>query len=343
MAPDRNLDDVLQMINSIAKLSGDGEYLFRGEPRPYKDVCSSLYNQFRQHLSFNRHHNIGHIQSAMLREARTYTDEIDDFEILTQIQHFGGKTNLIDFTTDFLIALFFACDGHFDEDGRMIFLKPRLGAKYELRRPRHPQNRVISQKSVFVEPAEGFIEPDKVVPIPKELKESILSYLERHHGVTTVTVYNDLHGFVAVQRAHDEAQTEFYQGLLAFNHGEYRSALEHYNKSLKFNPHKHETYNNRGAIYDREGDLESAEKDFTKAIEISSLPIYYFNRGLVCVKQGKWDKARSDLKNADNKGYDIVAAFRREELSITDIERQYRVLVPKDIKMILESQREQSG
>lgn len=339
MATNRNINGVLQMINKIAKLSADGEYLFRGEPKHYSDVCSSLYNQFRQHLSYNPKHNIGQIQSAMLREARTYTNENDDFEILTQIQHYGGKTNLIDFTTDFLIGLFFACDRHFDEDGRVILLKSGPVAKHELKRPRHPQNRVIAQKSVFVEPDAGFIVPDKILSVPKSLKESILFYLERSHGIRTVTVYNDLHGFVSVQRAHDEAQTAFYQGLLANNIGEYDIALGHYNRSLEFHPNKHETYNNRGVIYDREGDLKSASKDFTKAIEIMSLPMYYFNRGLVFMKLGKWDKARSDFNNARNNRYDTVAAFSREDQNIADIERQYQVVVPEDIRLMLEPQR----
>ena len=33
----------------------------------------------------------------------------DELEILTELQHYGGTTNLIDFTTDYLIAIFFAC------------------------------------------------------------------------------------------------------------------------------------------------------------------------------------------------------------------------------------------
>ena len=49
-------------------------------------------------------------------------EEQRDFEILTDIQHYGGETNLIDFTRGYLIALFFACDGSFDEDGRIITL-----------------------------------------------------------------------------------------------------------------------------------------------------------------------------------------------------------------------------
>ena len=43
--------------------------------------------------------------------------------MLTQLQHRGGKTNLIDFTRNILIALFFACDGHFEEEGRIICLE----------------------------------------------------------------------------------------------------------------------------------------------------------------------------------------------------------------------------
>ena len=51
------------------------------------------------------------------------TEYTIDFEILTEIQHYEGKTNLIDFSTDYFIALFFACDGSPDEDGRVILQK----------------------------------------------------------------------------------------------------------------------------------------------------------------------------------------------------------------------------
>ena len=36
-------------------------------------------------------------------------------------------------------------------------------SSYPLLRPRTPENRVIAQKSVFVRPPQGFIEPDKTV------------------------------------------------------------------------------------------------------------------------------------------------------------------------------------
>ena len=49
------------------------------------------------------------IQKKMLEVSKDYAHEKDEFEILTELQHFGGYTNLIDFTTDSHIALFFAC------------------------------------------------------------------------------------------------------------------------------------------------------------------------------------------------------------------------------------------
>ena len=54
---------------------------------------------------------------ASQKGAEESAEETKDFEILTEIQHYGGKTNLIDFTMDYFIALFFACDGRYDEDG----------------------------------------------------------------------------------------------------------------------------------------------------------------------------------------------------------------------------------
>ena len=46
--------------------------------------------------------------------------ETADREILTELQHYGGKTNLIDFTTDYRIALYFACSGDYLKTGRVV-------------------------------------------------------------------------------------------------------------------------------------------------------------------------------------------------------------------------------
>ena len=104
-------------------------------------------------------------QEDMLEEAKAYigkTDDIDETDhigILTQLQHFGGKTNLIDFTDDYLIALFFACDGSHEKEGRVILLKRESDDYVIAPPPRRTIPRVESQKSVFVESPTGFVEP----------------------------------------------------------------------------------------------------------------------------------------------------------------------------------------
>ena len=50
-------------------------------------------------------------------------DLVTAIERIVYVQHYSGETNLIDFTTDYFIALFFACDGHHDELGRVILQK----------------------------------------------------------------------------------------------------------------------------------------------------------------------------------------------------------------------------
>ena len=83
------------------------------------------------------------------------------------------KTNLIDFTTDYLVALFFACDGHHDKDGRVILQKADE-IQDMIKYPRNPRHRVAGQKSVFVRHPKGFIEPHKnnIVIIPANLKKT---------------------------------------------------------------------------------------------------------------------------------------------------------------------------
>ena len=70
-----------------------------------------------------------------------------DIEILTELQHYGGKTNLIDFITDYFIAIFFACDGHPNEDGRVILLQRTNEIESIIIRPQNPRHRVIAQKA----------------------------------------------------------------------------------------------------------------------------------------------------------------------------------------------------
>ena len=171
--------------------------VYRGEPERYPLVSSGLFRECPD--SAHEAFDISRVEQEMAETAREYTTLADDDEILTDIQHFGGTTNLIDFTDDYLIALFFASVESERTDGRVVLHWPEPDSVV---RPKPTMNRIVSQKSVFVRPRRGFIVPDadeETVVVPADLKSSILTFLERFHGISEKTVYNDIHGFIRHQ------------------------------------------------------------------------------------------------------------------------------------------------
>ena len=216
-----DLDTVFEKIQEIAARSTSGDYIYRGEPEHYQEepfcgkVSSNLWRQFKKEMGEGPF-DVQAIQDRMLEVARSYTHEKDDIEILTELQHYGGQTNLIDFTTDYHIALFFACDGADDKNGRVILLPKTEDMEDPINPPRNPRNRVIAQKSTFVRPPKGFLEPEQftIIDIPQSIKQPMLNHLRKYHGISTETVYNDLHGFIRNQGVHQSAYLELYRSAI---------------------------------------------------------------------------------------------------------------------------------
>ena len=370
--PHEDLNAVLTKVGELARRSAGGSYIYRGEPKAYPAVSSSLYRWYEDKDIEVDAFDIEVVQRGILGQARgytRYTGETDELEILSQIQHNGGDTNLIDFTTDFLIALFFACDGEPGEPGRVILLSEN-GADYQIVEPREPAHRVIAQKSVFVRPSKGFVEPNDIVGIPSDLKQSVLDYLRKAHGIFTETIYNDLHGFIRHQSIHQSAYVEFYKGVTAHRKESYLQAIEHYNRAIELNPQMISAYNNLGAAYHDTGDYESAILDYNRALGLNpeypiayrnlglihydrgdhesaiqnynraialdpEYPATYCNRGEAWLHLGEWDNAREDLAIARNRGVDIVASFRDDYASVADFEQRNGITLPPDIAEML--------
>lgn len=242
-----DLDAVQGIIREIEENSLDGVYLYRGKPElhleaPYCGrVSSNLYRKYAdiaQQLSLEQF-QIEYIQLELLHDAKPHLGIIDkstrqfsplerfevsmtknrdeDFSILAQLQHYGGDTNLIDFTEDYRIALFFACDGSPDKPGRVILLKRTKEVNKMVWMPEEPRHRVQAQKSVFIRPLEGFIGPENenvcIVCVPAALKGTMLAYLRNFHGIEAQTIYNDIHGFITNRRIHQDAYRAYCEGL----------------------------------------------------------------------------------------------------------------------------------
>ena len=367
--PSEALKSVLDLINELAIKSDGGKYVYRGERKPYPKVSSSLYRRYED--IDTEGFDIEVVQAEILEQARQYaryTGEVDDLEILSQLQHFGGETNLIDFTTDFLIALFFASDGETEEPGRVILLS-ESGVEYRLDEPKIPVHRVIAQKSVFVRPDKGFVEPDATVTIHSRLKPAVLDYLRDRHGISGETIYNDLHGFIRHQSIHQSAYIEFHKGRASTDQGNYQQAIAHYTNTIKLNPQivpayynralaynsigdygnalqdyaatlvlnpDHiETYTNIGIIYAQLGNHSQAIQFYDRAVELGDTKLALCNRGEAWLHLGDWERARDDLTRANNEGMDIAASFRNDYKNVADFEQRNGLKLPEDIAKML--------
>ena len=224
--------DILAIIHEITEKSAGGRYIFRGEPEHYDDVSSKAYQ------IYGRHSNFELVESLILNGVKQHDSNIVNMppeEVIALLQHYGGVTNLIDFTTDYLIALFFACNGSFDKDGRVILLSQQ---RYHTLVPNEPVHRNTAQKSIFVRPKEGNIKIDndkvRIVNVPGKAKLSILEYLRNYHGLRRETIYNDIHGFIMLQNQNKRAREEFNQGVLCVDNKNYMASIHCCPKKILF-------------------------------------------------------------------------------------------------------------
>ena len=347
----RTIDDI---INEIKKKSSDGDYIYRGERKKHKKVSSSLYREYfdrkdihidiegfdmrdaqRQIFRIARNH-IGEsprIYEDFIKDIEVENDlaksfaecsalisqlifkETEELEILTELQHYGGKTNLIDFTTDYLIAIFFACSGCPKNVGRVILLEKDDEIKKMIIRPQNPRHRVISQKSVFLYPPRGYIEVSKnhTVFIPTKFKQPLLEYLRKYHNISAETIYNDIHGFIRNESIHSDAFIEFYQGYTLHMKGvkakthqkrqqTLKQAIKHYDVSLRLNP---------------------------------EFEIVYVNRGECWLHVEEWDKAKKDLIIGSDMGMDIIDSFHNDYENVAEFEKKTGFKMPEDLAEML--------
>ena len=218
----RSIDGILRKLKGKAVT---GEDLFRGEPEHFEEepffgtVSSNFFRRFLNDKNFDTDTNyfdMEELQTAVLSVSKQFSRKpISELERLSIIQHYGGQTNLIDFTKDYLIALFMAYDGSPDDDGRII-CQARKQMERFIEEPYEPINRVIAQKSVFVRHPDGFMQPDNnnIINIKSDLKQKLLINLRNSHDISVETIYNDIHGFIKDQKNHKQFYKTIYDGLV---------------------------------------------------------------------------------------------------------------------------------
>ena len=85
-----------------------------------------------------------------------------------------------------------------------------------------------------------------------------------------------------------------------------------------------ETYYNRGLAHSKNGELDKAIKDYTKAIELNpNFAEAYYYRGGAFLRLGEREKAKSDLTIARNMGCKAITALDK---ILQDYDRAWKTL-----------------
>ena len=328
--------------------------VFRGENQRYGKVSSKLYRQYLEGKNAikNENFSILTVEKDLIEKARTHILGDKNIEILTELQHYGGKTALIDFTYNMLIALFFACDGEFEQDGRIIVFdtnkatqKTEIDYKnqdiYRIIAPTGKNPRVIFQSSVFIHTEQGYVDKKdcKFITIEKEQKEALSNHLRKHFNIETATIYNDLHGFIQNQDNYITAETEFYRGFTCHKNKEFKQAIIHYDKAIEINHQLAEAYYNRGLTKYVLCDKNGAIADYDKAIEINPQYAYtYYNRGLAKFDLGKYQEAITDYDKAIEINPQYANAYSNRGLAKSDLGKYKDAIVDYDIAIKINPQ-----
>ena len=312
------LAQALALLNGLARMCSNGDFIFRGEARDSnRHIASSLYRYVERQYPDTRFDfiDISQVQSEMLGTARRFTSETEEHEILATLRHYGGVVNLVDFTSDYNIALFFACDGSSvddREDGRLIIMN--RGA-LETFVPKVPANRVLSQKSIFVVPCDGrgvisHSEVECILKIPAYLKPVILQHLRESHDIRSETIYNDLLGFISLQDRFTSPFAELIAGDQASMHGDFDVALDRFNRVVGVPIYDVLARFDRGKLYRQMGRYSEAVEDLSIVIEagaalpVGPLAVAYLERATGFLHMVDLEWARQDLHHAEELTHD---------------------------------------
>ena len=99
------MTEIHKICQEIEEKSKDGDYIYRGEPKCFENVSSRLWRKFAK---YSKDCSVEKVQNELFDGIKKHiaTSGVNKEDILSEVQHYGGDTNLIDFTTNYLIALF---------------------------------------------------------------------------------------------------------------------------------------------------------------------------------------------------------------------------------------------
>ena len=342
---------VRDIINPLIEKYQTGSYIFRGTTKKHKKVSSSLYRKYESKNIWTEHFNPSMAEKEIVAKARhLFAPQTTNIEILTNLRHYGGEVNLIDFSRDLHVALFFACNGDFGkdgEDGELIIINDDTikteikdidydHPQYRIIEPGHTadsQRRILAQKSIFIYEPKGDLDKNKyeTYSIEKKHKQNILEYLKQFHHITANTIYDDTIGFIANEENYISATIAFYQGLAKQKEGKHKEAIKDYDQAIKLNPDLTEAYNNRGNAKSRLKQYPEAIKDYDQAIKLNpDLAEAYNNRGIAKSDLKQYQEAIKDHDQAIKLNPEYAEAYNNRGNAKSGLEQYQEAIMDYD-------------
>ena len=191
------------------------------------------------------------------------------------LQHLGYPTPYIDFTKDYLVSLFFACNKLPNEDGRIIMLGNNDSYKFhDMTQAKFlvAKERAIAQKSVMLEKLELKKTEDNYAEyrIPYDLKPKILTYLEEEK-INCSSLFPDSWDY----EKEYEPYKEFYQGVREEVNGNHSKAITRYTAAIDLNSDFIHAYKRRARILYHKLGLEQAQRDIKKVFSLEQKCGFY--------------------------------------------------------------------
>lgn len=256
-----SVSEYLSKINELIKLNPNAQLIYRGQDRffePFKNGNDSNIRRFiksgatRRLQEYLRNEDISNenllyytIFLINYSKKKRYHIGLKNLELISELQHFGAATILIDFTKSALIALYFACAFQQENDGCVFVMnksntklfkeadledfdndtkqeqnkltiyfsdvEPRMLYFWE---PSSLNMRIPAQHSIFV-----FGWPEistmnvfvSIIKINNKSKKDILKELKSTYDIDDITLFNDLPGFAYANRSDSRIDEEYYK------------------------------------------------------------------------------------------------------------------------------------
>ena len=361
----------LAFIKTLVEKFGKGGYIFRGTTTRYSlqkgegkirdGINSTLYRwvvkenkkgdiaeeqeSLKKIFSENEFFSPARMEEEIAENAQEMSQiKNETHGVLTDLQHFGGKTNMIDFSHSMYVALFFACQSKFGKNGELIILREKDLQKIkkidytksakglaiiEPAKTKDSQRRADSQQSVFVRPANGYINlyKCKIIEISAEIKQHILDYLREEEKIDHNFIYNDLHGFIKNEKNNETASLYFHLGRANQDKGDNEKAIVYYEKCVQSSPNMISAYNNLGNAYSDMGKHNLSIESFDKAITRNrNYANAYLGRGVAYARFNKNKRAIEDFDKAISLKPNFAQAYKNRGNAYASLGKNERAI-----------------